>query len=69
MSKPRRNVRPTPRPAHGLLVSVPVAGEMLDVSRATAWRMVYDGELPSVKIRGRRKVPVAGIHLLIEKAG
>jgi excisionase family DNA binding protein len=37
------------------MVSVDEAGRLLGVSRATAWRMVRRGDLPSVR-RGRRRL-------------
>lgn len=53
----------TPNPR---LVSVPEAGEMLGVSRATAWRMVDAGTLPTVRVGRRRLVPVAAIDELVD---
>jgi excisionase family DNA binding protein len=39
------------------LVTVAEACAMLGVSRATVWRMIKRGDLPSVRRRGRRLVP------------
>lgn len=47
-----------------VLVSVEEAAAMLGVGRTAAWRLVYEGQLPSAKIGSRRLVPVAGVHEL-----
>lgn len=43
-------------------VSIPEMGRRLDVSRATAYRLVASGELPSVRLGRRRVVPLAVIE-------
>ena len=43
-------------------LSIPEVGRRLDVSRATAYRLVASGELPSVRLGRRRVVPVAAIE-------
>jgi excisionase family DNA binding protein len=40
----------------------PEVGRRLDVSRATAYRLVASGELPSVRLGRRRVVPLAVIE-------
>lgn len=43
-------------------VSIPEVGRRLDVSRATAYRLVASGELPSVRLGRRRVVPLSVIE-------
>jgi excisionase family DNA binding protein len=38
------------------------AGHVLGVSRSTIWRMIRRGELPSIRRRGRRLVPVDALR-------
>ena len=49
------------------LVSVAEAGRVLGVSRATVWRRIRRGELPSVRQRGRRLVPVAALRAAVRR--
>jgi excisionase family DNA binding protein len=51
---------------HKLLVSKKVAGEALSVSARTVSRMIDDGALPSVKIRGRVRIPVSALRSIAE---
>lgn len=39
-----------------LLVTVPEFAELIGVSRTTAWKMVYDGELRSITIGRSRRI-------------
>ena len=39
------------------LLSVEDAGHVMGVSRATVWRLIRQGSLPSVRRHGRRLVP------------
>jgi excisionase family DNA binding protein len=60
-----------PRPATGadvqpLLVSVVEAGRRLCVSRDVIYDLINDGSLISVKVRGKRLIPLAAIHAFIE---
>lgn len=43
------------------LISVDEAGRALGISRATVWRMIRRGELPTVRRAGRRLVPSTAI--------
>lgn len=56
------------RPAvERLQVTINEAAEMLGISRATVWRMLERGELPSTG-RGRlRRVPVAVLRKWVEQ--
>lgn len=49
-------------------LSVAEAAKALGVHRATIWRMERDGQITTVKIRGRRLVPVAEIVRLTAPA-
>ena len=44
------------------LVTVDEAGRALGVSRATVWRLIQRGDLPSVRRGGRRLVPSTAIQ-------
>jgi excisionase family DNA binding protein len=51
-------------------MSVEAAAEFLSVSRAKAYALCYSGELPSLKIDGRRVVPrVAAKRFLAARLG
>ncbi|MGQ0505760.1 MAG: helix-turn-helix transcriptional regulator [Myxococcaceae bacterium] len=43
------------------LLQVPEVEAALGVSRSTVWRMIRSGELPTVKVSGRRLVPADGL--------
>jgi excisionase family DNA binding protein len=44
------------------VLTIAEAGEALGVSRATIWRMIRRGELPTVRQRGRRLVPKSAVR-------
>jgi len=44
------------------MVSVEHAGRALGVSRATVWRMIRRGDLPSLRRNGRRLVPSSALR-------
>lgn len=46
----------------GEMISVDEAGRALGVSRATVWRLIQRGELPSIRQGGRRLVPSTAIE-------
>jgi len=56
-----------------LLVSVEAAADMLGIGRNLCYQLIGSGELASVKIKGRRLIPVAAMHAyirrLMEEAG
>jgi len=35
---------------------------MFGVSRATVWRLIYEGDLPHFKIRGSVRIPAAAVE-------
>lgn len=43
------------------LLSVEEVGQVMGVSRATVWRLIRQGALPSVRRRGRRLVPKGAV--------
>lgn len=44
------------------VVTVPIAGELVGVTRATAYRAAAAGDLPTITMNGRLLVPVAGLY-------
>jgi excisionase family DNA binding protein len=44
------------------LVTIDEARRALGVSRSTVWRLIQRGDLPSVRRRGRRLVPVNALQ-------
>lgn len=50
-----------------LAVSVPEAAHLLGISERYAWKLVKTGDLPTSLIGGRRIVPVAALHRLLEE--
>ena len=50
-----------PRSDQELLLRIDVAAERLAVSRATLYRMVQRGELPTVRIGSAVRVPVSAL--------
>jgi excisionase family DNA binding protein len=50
---------------HDRLVPIETAAEILAVSKQTVFRMLDDGLLHSVKIRGSRRVRVSDLNALI----
>lgn len=51
-----------------VVYSVLQAGAKLGVSRATAYRMVASGELPSLRLRGRVVVPIEVVDKMVKAA-
>jgi excisionase family DNA binding protein len=45
-----------------MLLTVTEAAKALAVSRSTAYRLATSGELPSIRIRGMLRVPVAALE-------
>lgn len=44
------------------MITVDEAGRALGVSRATVWRLIRRGDLPSIRRGGRRLVPASAIR-------
>lgn len=51
-----------PRSDQELLLRVEVAAERLAVSRATLYRLIQRGELPTIRIGSAVRVPVSAIE-------
>ena len=58
----------TPDDQYGGLLRVPEVAQYLGVSRPLVYRLIGDGKLRSVKIRGSRRVPRFDVLQLIEKS-
>jgi excisionase family DNA binding protein len=52
-----------------LVYDVPEAGKLLGMGRSAAYEAARSGQLPTIKIGGRYKVPKAALHRLLESAG
>ncbi|MBT9166119.1 MAG: putative DNA-binding proteinA [Chloroflexi bacterium] len=52
-----------------LVLSVPEAGRLLGLSRATAYALANSGELPCLRLGRRLIVPKAALERLLESAG
>ncbi|MBT9140974.1 MAG: putative DNA-binding proteinA [Dehalococcoidia bacterium] len=52
-----------------LVLSVPEAGRLLGLSRATAYALANSGELPCLRLGRRLIVPKAALEKLLESAG
>jgi hypothetical protein len=54
-----------PNPWAVPVVTVPVAAGLLGMSRTAAYRAVDSGELPSIRLDGALRVPVARLYALL----
>jgi len=61
----QRQDNPTPP----LAVSVSDAARLLSVSRDTIYRLIQTGKLRTVKLNGRRVVPMRELERLLEEGG
>jgi excisionase family DNA binding protein len=52
-----------------LVASVGEAAKMLDLSRASIYRLIVLGRLKTVKVGARRLVPLGAIDALLSEAG
>lgn len=50
-------------------LSVNRTAELLDVSRATVYRLIRRGEIPVVRIGGRLRVPIDELREMLKPAG
>jgi excisionase family DNA binding protein len=48
---------PTSDKPDRLLHSVPHAAQLLDIGVSTVWKLIADGELPTVRIGRSRRIP------------
>lgn len=51
-----------PNPWTVPVLTVPVAGDLVGVTRSAAYRMVQRGELPTIRMGGRLMVPTARLY-------
>jgi hypothetical protein len=54
-----------PNPYAVPIVTVPVAGQLLGMSRRSAYRAAGTGELPTIRLDGGLRVPVAALYVLL----
>lgn len=47
------------------MVTIPVAAQLLGMSRTGAYRAARAGELPTIRLDGGRRVPVAALYTLL----
>lgn len=60
-----RHVVTLPNPYAVPVVTVEVAGQLVGMSRRSAYRAVEAGELPTIRLGGRLHVPVAALYALL----
>lgn len=60
-----RHVPTLPNPWVVTVVTVPVAAQLLGMSDRAAYRACKSGELPSIKLSGAIRVPVARLYDLL----
>jgi hypothetical protein len=68
MSGPRGTIRDVPglpNPYAVPVVSVEVAGQLLGMSRTSAYSAASRGEIPTVTVNGSLRVPTAALYLLV----
>jgi excisionase family DNA binding protein len=65
-TKPRARKAPAP---DALTISVARAGELLGISRATAYQAVQDGRIPCLRFGRKVVVPRQAIDRMISQAG
>lgn len=51
-----------------LAVSLAEAGRLLGVGRTTAFRLANAGQLPTIQLGGRRRVPIAALERMLARA-
>jgi len=52
-----------------LVLDVPTAGKLLNLSRATAYLLVNQGVIPSIRFGKRLVVPKAALETMLAEAG
>ena len=52
---------------HGPLIPLPMAGDLLDISRQRAWQLAQDGILETVEFRGKVWVGSNTIRAFVER--
>jgi excisionase family DNA binding protein len=50
-----------------MLVSLSEACERLSLSRRTVWRLIEDGHLQSVKVRGKRMITAEALRRFVQR--
>lgn len=51
-----------------IALSIEQAGEVLGISRAAVYKALARGDLPSLRVGGRRLIPRSAVQALVEKA-
>lgn len=51
-----------------MVFTAPEVAQMLNVSRPTIYKLLKNGELPSLRLGGRRYVPVEALNNLLQSA-
>lgn len=54
-----------PNPYTVPVVTVETAGQLLGMSRRAAYRAASDGSLPTIRVAGALRVPVASLYALL----
>lgn len=56
-------------PRRRLAYSVPETAELLNVSESTVWRLVNDGTLRAIRLRGSTRIAGESLHRAIGSEG
>lgn len=59
--------QPTMKDNLPLLLTPASAAELLSISRSSAYEMIASGELPSIKLRGRTRIPRTDLERWIDE--
>lgn len=54
--------------ADRLVITVPEAGQLLGISRATAYVLAGQGRIPVIRLGKRLVVPIAGLERMLDEA-
>lgn len=68
-STPKATPPHIPNPAHSPTLTVDAVAKLLHVSRASAYRAVHAGEIPSIRVGHRLLVPTAALLALLGMDG
>ena len=63
----RRALQDPAVPPHVRLVTIPVAAQLLGVSRSKLYELLAQGELPTVRIGRSRRIAIADLEVFVHR--